>query len=29
MNEISQAYMGFFSKMPRVKDKIRQEMIFL
>ena len=28
-DEISQAYMGFFSKMPHVKDKIREEVIFL
>ena len=28
-DEISQAYLGFFSKMPRVKDKIREEVIFL
>ena len=28
-NEVSQAYMGFFSRMPHVKDKIREEVIFL
>ena len=28
-DEISQAYMGFFSEMPRVHDKIREEVIFL
>lgn len=28
-NEVSQAYMGFFSGMPHVKDKIREEVIFL
>jgi hypothetical protein len=28
-DEISQAYMGFFSKMSQVKDKIREEVIFL
>ena len=28
-DEISQAYVGFFSEMPRVNDKIREEVIFL
>ena len=28
-DEVSQAYMGFFSRMPHVKDKIREEVIFL
>ena len=28
-DEISQAYMGFFSEMPRLNDKIREEVIFL
>ena len=28
-NEISQAYLGFFSRMSRVQDKLREEVIFL
>lgn len=28
-NEVSQAYMDFFSRMPRVADKIREQVIFL
>lgn len=28
-DEVSQAYMDFFSRMPRVQDRIREEVIFL
>ena len=28
-DEISQAYMDFFSRMPRVQDKIREQVVFL
>lgn len=27
-DEISQAYMDFFSRMPRIQDRIREEVIF-
>jgi hypothetical protein len=28
-DEVSQAYMDFFSKMPRIQDKIREQVVFL
>lgn len=28
-DEVSQAYTDFFSKMPRVQDKIREQVVFL
>lgn len=28
-DEVSQAYMDFFSRMPRIQDKIREEVLFL
>lgn len=28
-DEVSQAYVGFFSEMPKVVDKIREEVVFV
>ena len=28
-DEVSQAYMDFFSKMPRIQDRIREQVMFL
>ena len=28
-DEVSQAYLDFFSKMPRIQDRIREQVVFL